>query len=206
LFVDEGLDAYSETWPKAGSMRGGRLYQRATLEPLTVASGSSSSPHKHPYPTPSATEYGSSGNGTGNNVDSRGRPSLSQMVARRTRKWPTACTTDAKDSARGTTTTGIMHPGTSLTDAMRASAATWEPDTSGPPTTKTTKDGADTLVLVPEFVEALMGLPEGWTLVDGESVWLAWVTLLCRSKRLGPLRACSSDPPNTPKRNENTDD
>ena len=33
--------------------------------------------------------------------------------------WPTAAVSDSRSSARGTTTTGIMHPGTSLTDAMR---------------------------------------------------------------------------------------
>lgn len=33
--------------------------------------------------------------------------------------WPTAAVSDSRSSARGTTTTGVMHPGTSLTDAMR---------------------------------------------------------------------------------------
>lgn len=37
--------------------------------------------------------------------------------------WPTAAVSDSRSSARGTTTTGVMHPGTSLTDAMRADAA-----------------------------------------------------------------------------------
>jgi len=33
--------------------------------------------------------------------------------------WLTAAASDSRSSARGTTTTGVMHPGTSLTDAMR---------------------------------------------------------------------------------------
>jgi len=33
--------------------------------------------------------------------------------------WPTAVVSDSESSARGTTTTGVSHPGTSLTDAMR---------------------------------------------------------------------------------------
>lgn len=219
-------------------MRNMRLYGRQTLERPICAVASSSSPYEADYPTPSASSYGSSGNGTGNNVASRGRPSLEGMAAtyptplrsdhqggarkpmkgrglslkdmqqpdgfyptpvrseeQRTtftrgnftlngqvRMWPTACTTDAKDSARGTTTTDIMHPGTSLTDAIRSSGL------DGHPPSATKKAGADTTVLVPEFVEALMGFPEGWTLVEGEPVWLAWVTLLCRNKRLWPWR------------------
>lgn len=87
------------------------------------------------------------------------------------RRWPTACVTDSKDSARHTTTTGIMAPGTSLTDAMRGHLR---------PTTP--PDGKDTTVLVPEFVEALMGLPEGWTLVDAEPVSLGSETPSSGSK------------------------
>jgi hypothetical protein len=46
------------------------------------------------------------------------------MLVRRTDEneylsWPTAATTDATSSARHSTTTGVMHPGTSLTDAVR---------------------------------------------------------------------------------------
>lgn len=201
-----------ENWPRAGSMRSGRLYVRATLERPTSAVASSSSEFEAPYPTPSVTRYGSSGNGTGNNTASRGRPSLDviakkgmwatplrkdaesgqvsdatfgkhrrgPLLTEMAARWPTPARTDAKDSARGTTTTGVMHPGTSLTDAMR-----------GHPLPETSTDGHDTMVLVPEFVEALMGFPEGWTHVDAELVLLAWVTQLARSKRLTHLRVSS---------------
>lgn len=194
LLPDEDLEKSLEDWPRSGSMRNGRLFERVTLERRTTGAVSSSSPYTAPYPTPSATSYGTSGNGTGNNTESRGRPSLDTiakqgswptptaklgdnrgMPSRETAerryqqgrrnlddaivKWPTPCTTDSKDSARGTMTMDVMHPGTSLTDAMR-----------GPPDPTTKPDGDDTLVLVPEFVEALMGLPEGWTLVDDDNV------------------------------------
>lgn len=209
--------SFSDPLPTSGTMRSGRLYGRQTLERPICVVASSSSPYEADYPTPSASSYGSSGNGTGNNKQSRGRPSLEGMAATyltlngqvtemyatpmrggeekgpayprgnptlqgQVRMWPTACTTDAKDSARGTTTTGIMNPGTSLTDAIRSSGL------DGPPPSATKKAGADTTVLVPEFVEALMGFPEGWTLVEGELVWLAWVTLLCGNRRLWPWR------------------
>lgn len=42
--------------------------------------------------------------------------------------WPTANVMDSKDSARHTTKTGVMHPGTTLTDAIRqwpSPPATW---------------------------------------------------------------------------------
>lgn len=40
----ERSDAYSETLPKSGSMRSGRLFERPTLVRPTVGRGSSSSP------------------------------------------------------------------------------------------------------------------------------------------------------------------
>lgn len=80
--------------------------------------------------------------------------------------WPTPCTTDAKDAARSTTTTGIMHAGTTLTDAVRAFYGPHPPM----PLTKAGFRGAESVVVVPEFVEALMGLPRDWTLVaDGDA-------------------------------------
>lgn len=73
--------------------------------------------------------------------------------------WPTATTTDAADSARHTTTTGVMHPGTMLLDAVRAFSS--RPDLPHPPTSG--EDGSHSVVLRPEFSEALMGIPVGWT-------------------------------------------
>lgn len=39
--------------------------------------------------------------------------------------WPTAVVTDSSDSARNTTSTGVMHPGTSLNDAIRQHEQMW---------------------------------------------------------------------------------
>lgn len=42
------------------------------------------------------------------------------LLTGQARQWPTPVVTDAASAARGTTTTGVMHSGTTLTDAMRA--------------------------------------------------------------------------------------
>ena len=39
-YLFEGLDAFSETWPRSGTMRSGIAYQRQPLAPLTAATGS----------------------------------------------------------------------------------------------------------------------------------------------------------------------
>jgi hypothetical protein len=85
--------------------------------------------------------------------------------------WPTAVKQDGASSGRGTTTTGVMHPGTTLTDAMRdflvATQGDLDPDSRLLRTTK--RDGAttdDQAVLSPLFVEALMGYPPEWTVCE----------------------------------------
>jgi hypothetical protein len=85
---------FSGDWPQNGTMRSGACTARVTSALPTSDAGSSLSPHKAPYPTPSATAYGSSGNGTGNNTTSRGRPSLQSMG----KSWPTAAASDHKGS------------------------------------------------------------------------------------------------------------
>lgn len=61
---------------------------------------------------------------TGSGIEWRAASSQPETSARRTAAsgsscWPTPVTTDAKGAARGTTTTGVMHPGKTLTDAIR---------------------------------------------------------------------------------------
>lgn len=155
------------TLPRAGMMRSGTWSELPPSAPRTSGRGSGSSrgtPHVCDFPTPAATAYGSSGNGTGNNVESRGRLSLEAMArleawpdwptpnardwkgprpmdharshgrqlpyavaehptpgsaASSAWAWPTPTSGDARSSGRHTTTTGVMHPGTSLTDAVR---------------------------------------------------------------------------------------
>ena len=110
----QGWAEYSATWPQAGMMRNGFALALTRRVPRTSVTGPSSSPivatptakanqlcpsmlAKHPgcrhlaqYPTPSATEYGTSGNGAGNNTASRGRPSLQTMARKGLYPTPTA--------------------------------------------------------------------------------------------------------------------
>jgi hypothetical protein len=58
---------------------------------------------------------------------------------------PTPTVGDCRSSGRHSTTTGVMHPGTTLTDAIKVEA-------SGP--------------LNPAWVELLMGFPPGYTELD----------------------------------------
>lgn len=118
------------------------------------------------WPTPLASDV----QGGPRAQDGKRGTNLPEMVAR----WPTPCTTDSKDAARSTTETGVMHPGTTLTDAMRS---------RHPPTTaRAGSDGGGTAVLNPAFVEALLGLPEGWTHVDDELASNILATPAARTK------------------------
>lgn len=202
----ETAPPFAGPWPVAGTMRDGCLYRRATLE-RAVAKGDS----PHAAPTPSATPYGSSGNGTGNNVVSAGRASLEawaktwptplasddeggtrakdgkrgESLRDAVRRWPTPCRTDAKDSARRTTVTGVMNPGDTLTDVMRGSL---------PPANEPAgKGGSNVLVLNPGFVEALMGFPPEWTFVDDELAFVAFNQWrgVCRGAATGPAGRAS---------------
>lgn len=96
VYLSGEWETYSETWPRSGMTRSGTAYPLAPSAPRTSATGYSSSPHQAEFPTPSATAYGSSGNGSGNNTTSRGRPSLETMAARA--MWPTPRAQDAKHS------------------------------------------------------------------------------------------------------------
>src|SRR5688500_8409084 len=70
--------------------------------------------------------------------------------------WPTPVQSDARSSGRHTTSTGISHAGTSLTDAVRAFHRDGTIPTAGKP-------HGPPAVLHPVFVEWLMGFPDEWT-------------------------------------------
>jgi hypothetical protein len=73
--------------------------------------------------------------------------------------WPTPVKADARSSGRHTTTTGVSHSGTMLTDAMRLVMPHLDPTTRP----HCTPGLPSTLVLNPAFVETLQGFPIGWT-------------------------------------------
>ena len=77
--ADAGVLEDGRRWPRAGMVDlRGRVWGRRALARPKIKRGQ----HGAPLPTPSAVRYGSSGNGTGNNKATRGRPSLYQLAAR----------------------------------------------------------------------------------------------------------------------------
>lgn len=139
-----GLEAWARGWPSPRATDGDRGpddCQRQGGPTLTTAAAK--------WGTPRAPT--NNGYGAAHRAD---QARLEDQVAR----WATPTVGDSRASARGTTTTGVMHEGSSLTDMVR--------DRSGllGPTTRTAGgSGSGGVVLNPAFVEALMGLPTGWT-------------------------------------------
>tara|TARA_R110002110_G_scaffold3527_2_gene18049 strand:+ start:811 stop:1287 length:477 start_codon:yes stop_codon:yes gene_type:complete len=153
-------------------MRNGALYERKTPARLTDARACLSlrrTPTKDDpsfgdmWPTPDALARERI-NGGDWSPDTEHRAKAGQGIVERptlallATMWPTPKTTVSRSAARHTTQTGIMNEGTTLTDAMRTHLRQG-----------TSKDGSSTsdrAVLRPEFVEAIMGLPTGWTACD----------------------------------------
>lgn len=97
--------------------------------------------------------------------------------------WPTATVGDSRNSARHTTTTGVMKDGTTLVDATRAwpTPTTQDSTNNGGPAQANRKDPGLNLIaglpdpdnpnsrtnrpglLNPAWVETLMGFETGWT-------------------------------------------
>ncbi len=126
------------------------------------------SPYKHPFPTPAATSYGSSGNGTGNNKASRGRPSLARMAQIPTPcatrggkislaaqgKFPTPTVGDSRSAGSRSLPSSEAHSGTSLSDFVLQAEGIKRGSRS--------RRGR----LNPRWVEWLMGWPIGWTALE----------------------------------------
>jgi len=106
----EGSTRFSGRWPASGTMRSGKCYARPTSAPLTDARASSS------WPTPNVPNGGRSTREDTFTSTGKKRQVDLQHAARH---WPTPQTTDAASAARHTTTTGVSHAGTTLTDAIR---------------------------------------------------------------------------------------
>jgi hypothetical protein len=175
---------YSGTWPRSGSMLSGVVYRQPPWVRLTSDGGSSLLPvsenHQALYPTPSNMSYGSSGNGTGNNTVSRGRPSLETMARRGW--WPTPNASDYKGATTPEAAKDWAKRGTNLSEAAQlATVGRWptptarlgeqrgaqakrytDPKRSNDLDDAVAASGA-TGSLNPTWVEWLMGFPLGWT-------------------------------------------
>lgn len=83
------------------------------MGPTIYATDSGFGAFRAAFPTPTKSTYGSSGNGSGNNRESRGRPSLGSMAKR----WiPTPVKSDAKCSGARTNLPNRAHKGLTLTN------------------------------------------------------------------------------------------
>ena len=140
----DGLDKFSETWPRSGTTLNGIAYQLPPLVRLTKETGSGSL-----LPTPAASEYGSNQGGAAGRVG-KVRPSLQHMA--RHNQWPTPTVGDSKSAGSRNTENSKAKPGISLTDAVKNDGGTGR-----------TEDGGQ---LNPEWVEWLMGFPPGWTALE----------------------------------------
>jgi hypothetical protein len=176
LFEDS--TACSPIWPRSGWMRSGMCGERPTSARPMSGPGCSSSPD---YPTPSASSYGTSQNGI-NGKDgmfkrpSAGTPSLETMARKGMFPTPRA-TRSYRDERHGKTYEGLHsiarnRPTPTTAEASRGAGDSPKRQGSanlstevlyGLPESETPKAGADGLALNPLFVEALMGLPIGWT-------------------------------------------
>lgn len=168
---------FSAPLPPSGSMRSGVPTARPTLERRTSGAACSSSQSTENWSTPTAYDGRSNGSKP---RERQGGEGLRVQVER----WPTATSSDQNGSGSqgyGKMSASTQRPrseGTTLTDAMALhhGLRPREIRTGGP----------DGLVLNPEFVEALMGFPEGWTHVDDGPASVALGTRSSPPKRRRP--------------------
>lgn len=131
-----GLDEYSETWPRWGSMRNGESFLRRTPALPICASGSGLWPTPNAMPASNDLNFRCSGDG-------RTKPNkLGWAVANSI--WPTPCASASKGSSPAAL---VRKDGKSLVNDRIDHAVM-------------ASDGGQ---LNPEWVEWLMGWPIGWT-------------------------------------------
>jgi len=133
--ANERSAPWSETWPRAGSMRNGTIYQRQPLAPLTGGTASGL------LPTPKTSDA----NGHSAREVAEGNPRSRLVTEVQINPWPTP--TARLGTARGPQAKRYHDPARSndLDDAVAA---------SGTPGS-----------LNPTFVEWLQGFPRNWTKV-----------------------------------------
>lgn len=157
LSLLEGLDEYSGTWPRSGTMRSGVCSVQTILVPITVENACGSSPM---LPTPTAGDAKASG--SAGYSTSSGRHSgvtLTDAVVR----FPTPRASDAK---RGACPSEASRNSPSLVvAAMFPTPRTKGLDGGASARARLEEMGASGLrgQLNPTWVEWLMGWPLGWT-------------------------------------------
>ena len=126
-------DVFSETWPRAGTMRNGIVYQQVPLAPLTggIESGL--------WPTPRAQEPGATTVGYG-----RG---LAELVEGKQQRWPTPTARDWRSQYAPNSQAFLQRMenkrGVNLVEELQRQGNIGQ--------------------LNPQWVEWLMGYPIGWT-------------------------------------------
>jgi hypothetical protein len=149
----EVSEMYSDRWPRAGTMRNGTVFELPKSAHRISGSGSSS------WPTATAQDSASSGAAA---YSTEGGRHSGTTLTDAARTWPTP-----KASRRGDCQSERGRRSLDL-----ASQACGHQARVTPP------DGTDTsppMGLNPRFVEALMGVPAGWTSFDCSATeWSRW--------------------------------
>lgn len=183
----EGWDQSLERFASSGSMRNGRLYEPTSLksEHPTSAPVSSSlrltpstdAPTDALYwPTPDAGLYGGTNMGGAAGRVGAGRPALSKLA----QLWPTPSARDHRSTcASEETHDRNARP---LSEVVGLQAQAMKPDGD---------DGSKPVVLNPEFVETMMGLPTGWSAYGCSGTESVPSKRRMRSKRSGG--GCASE-------------
>ena len=176
-----GLDQEARNWqsPQARDHRDGRI------EPETAAKHLGSRPLNEEvlnWRTPVMRDHHP------HTLANRTRNIPTILLSHQVENWPSPAVTDGESAARQTTTTGVMHPGMSLTDAIREFSTTLptEPETGNAGTTCWC--GLHGCALPSHrrklniyFSEWLMGWPINWSSAGtGLTAYAQWETASAR--------------------------
>ena len=159
----DGLGSSSSAWPTPTVCGNDN---RAGASP-TSGDGLGTAVKASQWPTPTASTYGSNQGGAAGRTGPA-RPSLAALV--KTQPWPTPKARDTRSDCKS----GMARTTPDLPDEVLSWATPRASDGSkGGPNQRGTK-GDESLsmqasgTLNPEFVEVLMGFPQGWTDTSGQ--------------------------------------
>lgn len=159
MFTSLGLQEYSETWPKAGTMQNGTVYRQPPLAPRISGTGSLL------LPTPATVDSGAYSNRS-DSPNATLRPTLGAMA--KYKLWPTPKAGDA-DFAFPRTSGRPVEKVTHLATAVKYWPTPTSSDSHG--AGKHGEGGLDLRTAVggrlnPNFVEFLMGFPQDWSKIE----------------------------------------